>query len=215
MAVNRALLVTAALAIEAALLALAHWQYNRYRLRLNEQADRLAAPQQHLTGTPIKYAFLTNQPQPGGDESDRPGRRLIAVIQNAGGEQLADLGWQQNPAVPTGAPNFSAYPISEIQITGITLPLPTRRGWLQGPLTTTHPQLLAFLAPETLTSSTVPATYIAATATSPTLPNTLYAPPALKNPGMNFSYMLQWLGMACLFPVLCLNLLFKTTRRRK
>ncbi|HEX2859113.1 MAG TPA: SURF1 family cytochrome oxidase biogenesis protein [Alphaproteobacteria bacterium] len=213
MAVNRLVLLTGVFAVEAALLALAHWQYNRYHQRLNEQAARSTAPQTHFIGTIQKYAWLTNQPQPNGDENDRPGRRLIALMQTDTGPQIADLGWQPNPAVPTAAPDFSTFPTGPLPVTGITLPLPARRGWLQGPLTTTHPQLLAFLAPQALTSATVPATYTAATLS--VVPGVSPQPPALKNPGMNFSYMMQWLGMALLFPILCANLFLKTTRRQK
>src|SRR4051812_46147089 len=110
MTVNRALFITTALAIEAALLSLAHWQYNRYSQRIAEQTARAAAPKDHLTGTPLKYAYLTNQPNPNGDESSQPGRRLIALMQPTSGQQLADLGWQPNPLVSTAAPDFSAYP---------------------------------------------------------------------------------------------------------
>jgi cytochrome oxidase assembly protein ShyY1 len=218
MTVYRAFLYLLAACIEVALLSLSHWQVNRYHQRIAEHAARAAAPRAHLVGPVVSYAFLTNQPKPGADlvggeagGSTTVGRRLIAVIQTPQGQRIADLGWQPNPPDPTAAPDFDAFPKTNVEVTGLQMPLPTRRGWLQGPLTTTHPQLLAFLAPEALTSATVPQDYLAATSTSPTLPNILSIPPALKSPLTHASYALQWLVMAIAFPVL----LFFAIRRRR
>jgi cytochrome oxidase assembly protein ShyY1 len=165
------------------------------------------------------YAFLTNQPKPGADliggeagGESTVGRRLIALLQTPQGQRIADLGWQPNPRDPTAAPDFSTFPKTQIEVTGLATPLPTRRGWLQGPLTTTHPQLLAFLAPEALTSATVPTDYLAATQTSPTLPGITSLPPALKSPLTHASYALQWLAMAISFPIL---VFFASRRNRK
>ncbi len=211
MSISRAFLYLLAACIEIVLLSLSHWQVNRYHQRMAEHAARVAAPRIHLTGPVILYAFLANQPKPGADliggeagGESIVGRRLIAVMQTPQGEHIADLGWQPNPSNPTAAPDFSAFPKTQIEVTGLSMPLPTRRGWLQGPLTTTHPQLLAFLAPEALTSATVPSHYLAATQTSPTLPNILSLPPALKSPLTHASYALQWLVMAIAFPILCI-----------
>ncbi|PZP40682.1 MAG: hypothetical protein DI585_00200 [Pseudomonas fluorescens] len=193
-----------ALAVEAGLLSLAHWQWNRYHQRLALQAEVAARLPVALTGEwlPAHTYALTNQPNPLNPESDL-GWRILTPLRTASGTIIVDRGFTHPRFKPNQGPDFASFKPTETSatLTGYLQPFPQRKGWLQGPDVTTHPRLLAYLNPALIISDTQPVYLITRTATSPEL---TAVPPPLPAPTKHLSYALQWLGMAIAFPILCL-----------
>jgi cytochrome oxidase assembly protein ShyY1 len=197
-------LIIAALAIELALLSLAHWQWRRYHQRMAEQATAAARPPSLLQGEYLAFtAALTNQPNPQNPEES--GWRVLGLFQTSQSLVVIDRGYAPPQFLTTHAPDFThLQPPSATQtLQGLWIPLPHRKGWLGGPDTTTHPKLLAFLNPARLTSASVlPQQFVLTVPdTSATIPQPSAPPTA--NPLRHLSYMIQWLVMAALFPLLC------------
>lgn len=205
-------LITTALAVETGLLSLSHWQNTRYHQRLAQQEEFSSRPSITLTGTfqPENTFALTNQPNPLNPENDL-GWRILTPLQTASGTILVDRGYMPPALNPDGSPNFSPATPTADTVDGILQPFPTRHGWLQGPDTTTHPRLLAFLNPQLIISETTPTYLIARTSTSP---NLTAVPPPLPAPLKHLSYSYQWLGMALAFPILCLFGFLKNRRKK-
>lgn len=214
---SRALLLILFLLAQAALLALAHWQWQRYhqKLALEQAQANLPAATLAIQAYQPMQAFLTQQPAP---RSGRLGWRLIAVAHTSNSAVIIDRGWQpaQSASQSTPAPNFTALtpPTSPTTLIGHWQPLPTRRGWLKGPDTTTHPQLLAFLNPARLTSAIVLPHYFQLTEPDATTTLTLgpSAPPF--PPQRHLAYAIQWLVMALTLPLLAFGAWWATRRRR-
>ena len=209
-------LITTAISIETGLLTLAQWQYNRYQQRTAQQTEFSARPSASFSGTfqPEHTFALTNQPNPLNPEEET-GWRILTPLQTGAGILLVDRGYMQPVFNPDGTPNFSPATPTEDRVEGILQPYPVRKGWLQGPDTTTHPRLLAFLNPALIVSETTPPPYagylIARTGTSP---NLTAVPPPLPAPLKHLSYAYQWLGLALAFPILCLFAFLKNRRRK-
>jgi cytochrome oxidase assembly protein ShyY1 len=198
------LLLALALLVEASLLSLAHWQWRRYHQRLNEQAEAAARPPAVLAGRYLpQVAALVQQPNPQNPEES--GWRMLALLQASGSLVVVDRGYALPRWQPNGSPDFTGLqpPPGPQQLAGVWVPIPTRKGWLRGPDTTTSPQLLAFLNPAVLTSQTVlPQQFILTRAETLATVPTPSAPPT-ANPLRHLSYMIQWLLMAAVFPLLC------------
>lgn len=215
---SRALLFILFVLAEAALLALAHWQWQRYQQKLALEVAQASLPPATLpiqTYQPTQ-AFLTQQPAPG---TGRLGWRLIAVAHTSTTAVIIDRGWQPPQPVgqPTSVPDFSALtpPTSPTTLSGHWQPLPTRKGWLKGPDTTTHPQLLAFLNPARLTSATVLPEYFQLTQADATSTTLLLGPSAPPFPPQrHLAYAIQWLVMALTLPLLVFGAVWATRRRR-
>lgn len=211
---SRALLLILFLLAEAALLALAHWQWQRYYQKLALQTAQANLPTATLAIQAYQptQAFLTQQPAP---HTGRLGWRLIAVAHTSTSVVIIDRGWQPTQSSP--APDFSALtpPSSPTTLSGHWQPLPMRKGWLPGPDTTTHPQLLAFLNPARLTSATVRPDYFQLTQAD-TSPTTLILGPAAPPfpPQRHLAYALQWLVMALTLPLLAFGAVWAKRRRR-
>ena len=206
------ILITGSLATETGLLALSNWQYGRYRLRTAQQAEFSARPSVAFSGTFLtaQTFALANQPNPLNPEEET-GWRILTPLQTASGTIIVDRGYMPPQLNPDNSPNFSPATPAEDKVEGILQPFPTRKGWLQGPDTTTHPRLLAFLNPSLIISETTPAYLIARTNTSP---NLTAVPPPLPAPLRHLSYAYQWLGMALAFPLLCLYAFYKNRRKK-
>lgn len=205
-------LTAATLGVEASLLALSNWQRHRYHQRLDEQAEFSARQSQTVSGTFLnsRTFALTNQPNPADPENDT-GWRILTPLQTTSGTLVIDRGFTHPTLNPDGTPDFTLFNQTSATVSGIYQPFPQRHGWLQGPDTTTNPHLLAFLNPGLLVSETTPSYLIARTGTSPHL---AAVPPPLPAADRHLSYMLQWLGMAIAFPVLCLYGFLKNRRRK-
>ena len=190
-----------ALGVEAGLLALSNWQWNRYQQRLAGLEEFAARPSVTVQGTFLpEHSFaLTNQPNPLNPESEL-GWRILTPMQTPSGTLVVDRGYMPPAFNPDGSPNFNAATPVADTVSGVFQPYPQRRGWLKGPDTTTHPHLLAFLNPALIVSETRPDYLIARTITSP---NLIAVPPPLPAPTKHLSYALQWLGLAIAFPILC------------
>lgn len=206
-------LLPLAVGVEAGLLTLANWQNHRYHQRIAEQSEFTARPSVTLIGTflPAQTFALTNQPNPLNPEAE-VGWRILTPLQTASGTVIIDRGYMQPTLNTDNTPNFGPATPTEDEVSGILAPFPTRKGWLQGPDTTTHPNLLAFLNPALITSETTTTYLIARTSTSP---NLTAVPPPLPAPTKHLSYALQWLGMAIAFPILCLVSYLNSRRKRK
>ncbi len=196
-------LLGCALLVEASLLGLAYWQWQRYQQRVAEQAEASARPPYQVQGTySPSIAALTGQPNPAAPEQS--GWRMLALLQTSGSLVVVDRGHATPRFKPDTTPDFTGLepPTSPQVLQGVWVPLPQRRGWLGGPDTTTHPQLLAFLNPAMMTSATVAPQVLVLTAPDTSAPTP--APSALPNanPLRHLSYMLQWLVMAAVFPLL-------------
>jgi cytochrome oxidase assembly protein ShyY1 len=204
-------LITTALAVETGLLTLANWQSHRYHQRLSEQAAFDFLPNLTLTGTfdDTRTAALTNQPNPLNPEAET-GWRILTPLTTSSGTILVDRGYMQPTFNPDGSPNFAPATATLEAVSGVLKPFPQRHGWLRGPDVTTHPRLLAFLNPSVIISETTPAYLIARTSTSPNL--TSLAPP-LPAAQRHLNYMLQWLGLAIAFPILCAVRWYKARRK--
>lgn len=197
------LLLCIGLLVEVGLLSLAHWQWRRYQQRLAEQADAAARPPSDLQGTYLPLtAALTQQPNP--QDPEESGWRVLGLLQASGSLVVIDRGYAAPRWAAPNVPNFTelAPPTGPQTLHGVWVPLPQRKGWLRGPEITTHPRLLAFLNPALLTSGTVMAQQLVLT-----IPDTLASTPSpsappLANPLRHLSYMIQWLVMAAVFPLL-------------
>jgi cytochrome oxidase assembly protein ShyY1 len=208
-----ALLGSALLAAETGLLALAHWQWQRYHQRLAQVAEFQSRPPQTLSGTwQAQVVALTNQPSPLNPEQTT-GWRVFSPILTSAGVVVVDRGFTPSPSQPIATAMAALTPAAvSVTLQGVWQPFPQRRGWLRGPDVTTHPQLLAFLNPALLTSTSVgPNYFIASTQSHPQLQP---SPPPLPNPQRHLSYALQWLGMALALPMLALSAWLKARRRR-
>lgn len=193
-----------ALGIEAALLGLGYWQWQRYQQRLTEQATASTRPPQVLTGSYVPMvAALTNQPNP--QTPAQSGWRVLGLLQASGSMVVIDRGYAPPQFNPDNSPDFHQLqpPTGAQALQGVWVPLPTRKGWLGGPDITTHPQLLAFLNPAVLTSATVLPQQFVLTVPETSAPIPTPSAPPLANPLRHLSYMLQWLLMAAIFPLLC------------
>jgi cytochrome oxidase assembly protein ShyY1 len=201
-----------ALLVELALLRLASWQWQRYQQRLAENAAAAQRAPDSLQGTYLPVvAALTNQPNPASPEES--GWRVLGLLATEGRWVVVDRGFTPALLNANGTPNFSQItaPIGPQVLQGFWSPLPKRKGWLGGPDVTTHPQLLAFLNPNSLlaqvqdASATAPLASQQFVLASPdTTPPVLRAvAPPLANPLRHLSYCIQWLTMAALFPLLC------------
>jgi cytochrome oxidase assembly protein ShyY1 len=215
---SRALLLILFFLVEAALLALAHWQWQRYHHKLARQEAQASLPPATLAIEAYQptQAFLTQQPAPG---SGRLGWRLIAVVHTSTTAVIVDRGWQPAQPIgqPTPMPDFSALtpPTSPTTLLGHWQPLPTRKGWLKGPDTTTHPQLLAFLNPARLTSATVRPDYFQLTQADATPTTLIFGPSAPPFPPQrHLAYAIQWLTMALTLPLLVFGAVWAKRRRR-
>ncbi|MFO0500211.1 MAG: SURF1 family cytochrome oxidase biogenesis protein [Pseudomonadota bacterium] len=211
------LLVLAFLLAEAALLALGAWQWQRYHQRLAEQAAAAHAAPIELIGayTPV-LAALTQQPDP--QVPEESGWRLYGVLNTLSGSVLINRGYHapQWADMNKSTPNFTGLtaPSGTFTLRGVWADIPQRKGWLKGPETTTHPQLLAFLNPALITSSTLaPQQLVLTQPETPTSPLVPAAPP-LANPLRHLSYAIQWLCMALVLAVLSALAWRKSTRRR-
>lgn len=204
-------LVLVSLAVEAGLLSLANWQHHRYLQRLAEQAAFNALPSRTVSGTfdNAHTVALTNQPNPLNPDAET-GWRILTPLTSGSQTMVIDRGWAPPVLNADGSPNFSPFNTSATTVSGLYQPFPRRHGWLKGPDTTTDPKLLAFLNPVLVSSATtMPVYLVARTSTSPNLHAN---PPPLASPQRHLSYMLQWLGMALAFPVLCLYAFLKNRR---
>ncbi len=197
-------LLVLAVGIESGLLTLANWQRNRYHQRLTEQAEFAARPSQTLSGTWLPEATfaLTNQPNPRNPEAEL-GWRILTPLRTASGTIVVDRGYASPRYLSDHSPDFSHLQPTTASATlaGVWQTFPQRKGWLQGPDTTTHPRLLAFLNPQLIVSDTQPSYFLSR---SPSSDAITAVPPPLPAPTKHLSYSLQWLGMALAFPLLCL-----------
>lgn len=202
------------LLIEALLLVLANWQWGRYHQRLAEQALLATRPPVLLNGLfqNEKTVALTNQPNPANPE-EQVGWRILTPFKTTAGTVIIDRGWSSPHFQADGiTPNFTPFTTSSSQVKGVPQSFPVRKGWLKGPDTTTHPRLLAFLNPQRITSQTTGRTYVIAQKETGGEGLTPALPP-VPAPLRHLSYALQWLGMALVFPLLCLGLILKNRRR--
>lgn len=206
-------LTATALGVEAGLLSLANWQHHRYLQRVDEQAEFSARPSITVSGIfqNSQTFALTNQPDPVNPEADL-GWRLLTPLQTASGTLIIDRGYTPAVTNADGTPNFSHFATTATTVSGVFQPFPQRHGWLHGPDVTTDPHLLAFLNPSLIISDTQPIYLIARSSTSPGL---TAVPPPLVSPEKHLSYMLQWLGMAIAFPILCACAIWKKRRSKK
>lgn len=196
---RKLVLIVAFLLAEAALLSLGHWQWRRYQQRLDEQATAARAAPTELIGTYTPaLAALTQQPNPHVPEES--GWRVYGVLTTPSGSILINRGYHAPQWADSNksTPNFAGLmpPSGTLTLRGVWADIPHRKGWLRGPETTTHPQLLAFLNPALITSNTlVPLQLVLTQPEAPTSPLTPSAPP-LANPLRHLSYAIQWLCMA-------------------
>lgn len=200
MNLSRIFLWSLVIGAEASLLALAHWQYTRMEEKQAELAAVSNRPQVTLHGAWENDAttVLDNQPDP--ENADRVGWRILTPLYTEHGVVVVDRGWVPLPPDRTAAPETKSYIPTTDTVTGVEVAFPTRKGWLKGPDTTTHPRILAWLNPALVTSATVGGTYLQATQT--TSPHIKAMPPVTAHPEKHASYALQWLTMALIFPVL-------------
>jgi cytochrome oxidase assembly protein ShyY1 len=213
---SRTLLLSLFLLVEASLLALAHWQWRRYHQKLALENAQASLPVVTLAIHAYQptQAFLTQQSAP---LTGRLGWRLIAVAHTSNTAVIVDRGWQPAQALPVPVFIHLTPPTGPTTLIGHWQPLPTRKGWLKGPDTTTHPQLLAFLNPARLTSVTVLPDYFQLTkpdvaTTSTTLLLGPAAPPF--PPQRHLAYAIQWLAMALTLPLLVVGAWWAKRRRR-
>lgn len=191
------------LLVELGLLSLAHWQWQRYNQRLAEQTEAAARPPSQLQGTYLPLtAALTQQPNPQSPEES--GWRVLGLLQTSGSLVVIDRGYAAPRWASPNVPDFTGLepPVGRQTLYGVWVPLPQRKGWLRGPDTTTYPRLLAFLNPAVLTSATVAPQQLVLTVpdTSASAPSP--SAPPLANPLRHLSYMIQWLVMAAVLPLL-------------
>jgi cytochrome oxidase assembly protein ShyY1 len=197
------LLLVTILFAEAALLSLAHWQWQRYHQRLAEQSEAAMRPPMLLQGAYLPFtAALTNQPNPAVPEES--GWRVLGLLQTSQSLVVIDRGYARPQFLATQAPDFTQLqpPAPPQTLRGIWVPLPTRKGWLNGPDTTTHPKLLAFLNPARLTSASVLPQQFVLTAPDTSATTPMPNAPPTANPLRHLSYFIQWLVMAAIFPLL-------------
>lgn len=199
------------LGVEAGLLSLANWQHHRYLQRVHEQAAFAALPTRDFSGTfdNSHTVALTNQPNPLNPEAE-VGWRILTPLTSGSQTMIVDRGWVAETLNPDGTPNFTPFETSATTVSGLYQLFPQRHGWLKGPDTTTNPKLLAFLNPVLISSATTIPVYLVAR--SSTAPGLIANPPPLASPQRHLSYMLQWLGMAIAFPILCVYAFFKNRR---
>lgn len=196
-------LLGAAILVEAGLLGLARWQWQRYYQRLNEQAAAAQRPPTLLQGAYLPFtAALTNQPNPLAPE--KSGWRVLGLLQTSSSMVVIDRGYATPQFLTDQSPDFSHLqpPAPTQNLQGVWVPLPQRKGWLGGPDTTTHPKLLAFLNPARLTSASVLPQQFVLTAADTSATTPLPSTPPTANPLRHLSYFIQWLVMASVFPLL-------------
>ena len=200
---------------EFALVSLGVWQFHRWQQRVQEQENRAHSTRLSVTGiyqTSLTVA-LDNQPHP--TQPDLIGWRLLTPLQTVSTVVIVDRGWLPLPPDRTATPTFAGLnpPAGSVKVTGIPLPVSPRKGWLKGPDTTTSNRVLARLNPALITPQGSSTTTVLQSIV-PDNPRLLAMPSPTPNPLRHLSYMIQWLTMAALFPVLCLALLHKRMRNR-
>lgn len=197
------LLLCIGLLVEVGLLSLAQWQWRRYNQRLAEQTEAAARPPSQLQGAYLPLtAALTQQPNPVNPEES--GWRMLGVLATSGSLVVIDRGFAAPRWAAPNVPDFTelAPPVGPQTLHGVWVPLPQRKGWLRGPEITTHPRLLAFLNPALLTSHTMVAQQLVLTVPETSATALLPSAPPLANPLRHLSYMIQWLVMAAVLPLL-------------
>lgn len=203
MTIRNYLLVLTALGIEAALLGLAHWQYGRMLEKQNLAVAEAVRPSLTLAGVwdTAATTALDNQPNP--TDEGQVGWRIFTPLVTSTSVVIVDRGWAPFPPDRTAPPNFASVMPTTNHVNGVWAAFPTRQGWLQGPDTTTHPRILAWLNPTRITSATVAPMYVQAT--TPTAQGLAAQHlPLTGKANRHASYALQWLVMALIFPVLAL-----------
>lgn len=200
LSVRSLFLLVAALGVQAALLTLATWQYHRYQQRTLAIAQAEEQPLTIIQGQFLNAntVALDNQPNPA--DPTQIGWRILTPFQTAGALIIVDRGWSR-PLLANGVPHFTPFATSVTTISGILQPIKTPSGWLKGPATTTHPQLLTLVSPSLIISQTTAASLLAIS--TPTNGVAIPQPAPLANPIQNLSYTVQWLAMAAIFPILC------------
>lgn len=198
-----------ALAGEAALLGLAHWQYTRMQERDAYAAVVAARLPVEVMGEwrPAQTVALDNQPAP--DGSGRIGWRIFTPLALEDSTVIVDRGWIPLPPDRTALPSFDALSPTTNTLKGVLAPYPVRKGLLPGPDTTTNPKVLAWLNPALITSVPLGKEYLQAT--TATAPGLMAAPPLPPDGRQNASYAIQWLVMALAWAVCWLAVL--RTRR--
>lgn len=208
--------IVLALGSEALFLKLTHWQYTRYVSAVEENAA--PRPQTLLTGhfIPSATTVLDNQPNP--EDPSHIGWRLLVPFQTEEETLLIDRGWLPSPE------DRSLFPPELLTLTSAsptTLAVthqnfPKAKGWLKGPLTTTHPRILTRYTPAPVPHPLSPTRYAYEIPhLSPQNTRLLSVAPPARNPEMHRSYMLQWLGLALALPFLWLSLLPKRYKQNK
>lgn len=203
---TRFFLLFLALGVEAALLSLGHWQYRRWQQRLNEQHATAIAPLARLEGLWVGTAVvLDNQPAPTGQGV---GWRLLQALDTGTGRTVVDRGF----FVPANRTVFNASVFTAsgtAVLDGVWAEAPPRHGWLKGPDTTTADNILAFFNPTRVDTRADTQRYFVSV--TPTQTGVEATRPPTAAPERHLGYMVQWLLMAGVFPLLCLAAL----RRKK
>jgi cytochrome oxidase assembly protein ShyY1 len=197
-----------AVVIELGLLALGHWQWQRYQQRVAERAMVSTQPLVTLHGewVPEVFAVLDNQPHP--FEDNKVGWRVLGVLQTGSNTVVVDRGWVPITLSREGKfqPQDWVKPVrGTVALSGIWKPFPQRHGWLKGPDTATDPKILAFFNPQLLTNHPVGDFYLSAKMNIDKTNNQKIIPEPTPpmNPWRHLSYMFQWLGLSFVFPLLC------------
>jgi cytochrome oxidase assembly protein ShyY1 len=94
--------------------------------------------------------------------------------------------------------NFNQTGASTLQ--GVWAEVPVRKGLLGGPDTTTATNILAYLNPRAVHPRANAQRYFINLNPNSSL---FVSRPATANPNKHFGYMVQWLIMAFVFPILC------------
>jgi cytochrome oxidase assembly protein ShyY1 len=146
---------------------------------------------------------LDNQPEPYG--GPQVGWRLLQAAATSTSIVVVDRGW----FIPATQQQFNSAAYlaqGQFELAGVWQAAPAPRGWLRGPATTTAPNILTLISPTLVHPQALSSSYFVAT--TPTQPGAqpggvVASRPPTRNPQRHLSYLLQWLGLALVFPVLC------------
>lgn len=208
---------------QGVLLKLAHWQFTRWQqaqafeLSLKE---KLAAPatayvpnhsQEYdmvqLTGVfdHTRSRWLANQKHLGHN-----GWRLLTPFVMADSEIIVDRGWHKDQQT---LPDLEAYTSSVSSVQGMLRHFPVRSGWLQGPVTNTDPRELLFLEPSAVpTQNGVTRATVYLQAKTPTHQKVVPAATGMYDGPPHLQYMLTWLSLSILLPILFIWRVFSAWR---
>lgn len=212
------------LATETTLIKLAVWQHSRMHQRLDEQTAFKAAPKVKISGQFVQdtqVILLEHQRHKMG-AGDVSGWRVFSEFDTEDGKRVwLDRGWTPyQRGAHRLTPDFTPYttPQGTFELEGRYERFPERKeGGFGGATTTTHPQVLAFLSQNYLKS---PSDHYFQTLTDTNKSAKKVIQPAftpLASPAKHQEYMLTWLSLAVILPLLYMGLLFqrfKTFRKQ-